>query len=75
MPHIHTSAVDMEKTIKIMNVHVYIQFNKEYYQSPKAKLKLEEIRAKVAALVNDYFPDAPVEAEMSNHEYNVFNKC
>lgn len=71
MPHIQAKVTELGRNIEIFNAHVFIRFSKDYYRTKKAEQKLEEIRQRIEAVVNEYFPDVAVDAFMNNHEYNL----
>lgn len=70
MPHILLSGYDETKCIKQLNIHLEIQFSKEYHKSIKANEKLRELENKMSDLIKEYFPDYECE-QYTNHEYNT----
>lgn len=75
MPHIVLTCCNTEAVIQQMDIHVSVRFSKEYYESPKSNLKLAEIKEDLERICEKYFDlQYESESQMSNHEYNVFNK-
>ena len=69
MPHIAISAYDENKNIKQMNIHLDIQFKREYFHTPKAMLKMDELQNRLEKLIGEYFDEYESET-YSNHEWN-----
>lgn len=76
MPHIVIHACNTDKNIQIIDLHVSVQFKKEYYDDTiRAKAKMEELKEELESVIKKYFElDYESEVVMSNHFYNVFNK-
>lgn len=70
MPHIYASATDMDKSIQYINIHAEIQFKKEYFDSPKAQLKLQEIESDINTMLSKYFDDLNESEILSNYSKN-----
>ena len=69
MPHITVSGCNMNMQIQYINIHAEVNFARETFNSPKAEIKLDEIKDKIEALLSEYFESIESDT-MSNHEYN-----
>lgn len=71
MPHIVIEATDMNMNMQMLLLTCRVQFSKAYFKSTKSEAKLEELKAKLEQVVEEYFPDAIGGAYcMSNDEFN-----
>jgi len=75
MPHIIIEACDTDKCMQMVQLVCRVHFKKEYFHSPKAELKMEELRDKLVSVVEEYFPfSVSMSDVMSNHEFNSITK-
>lgn len=76
MPHIIVYGCDLDRVIKQINIHVRVDFETGFYkQSPaKAQQKLDAIQDKLAALIDEYFPNNyQADNWLYNHSFNADN--
>ena len=69
MPHILVSGTDMNKQIEYINIHAEINFKPETFHSLKMQIKMDELKEKLEAVVEEYF-DIIESEDYTNHEYN-----
>lgn len=70
MPHITVDGTDMKRQIQTISIHAEVNFARETFNSPKAHIKLNEIKEKIEKLVEEYF-DIIESDTHTNHEWNT----
>jgi hypothetical protein len=60
MPHIRVDGCNMNRQIKQINIHAEMVFAKETWQTPRAELKMEELKQKLEDLICEYFDLADI---------------
>jgi len=70
MPHITVNGIDTRKQIQSIIVHAEVTFAIETFNSPKASLRLKEIKEKIEKLVEEYF-DVVESDTYTNHQWNT----
>lgn len=70
MPHITVDGTDTRKQIKSISIHAEVVFAIETFNSPKASVKLKEIKEKIEKLVEEYF-DVVESDTHTNHQWNT----
>lgn len=70
MPHLFVNGTDMDKQIQYIHIHADINFKRETFGTVRQRVKMEELREKLEALLSEYFDY--VESDITtNHEYNL----
>jgi hypothetical protein len=71
MPHILLDAFDATKNVTHLSIHADIRFSKEYFSTPKAEQKMQEIKAMLEGIVKEFFNSYEVD-QLQNHQYNLY---